>query len=175
LVALISPFNTRSKVFAQPILETSERRVFDSMFEYQMSKTAYFFYQEAGKHLHDNWKNHLVVTSLLAALTDGYSSYAGAARPRFGSTSRAPRQGIFNPVRLSVTPSETQADGYNPSSMVQETEAGVALCTRSHGDGQRNSPRLKILFPIVRFLGQPRADGIPGQTRFSPIGGYTTR
>ncbi|HSI84446.1 MAG TPA: limonene-1,2-epoxide hydrolase family protein, partial [Candidatus Methylacidiphilales bacterium] len=45
------------------------------------SKAAYFFIQEAGRQINDGAKILTVVTSLLAAYTGFYSTYAGAKSP----------------------------------------------------------------------------------------------
>ncbi|WP_226351522.1 hypothetical protein [Pseudonocardia sp. ICBG601] len=53
------------------------------------SKAAYFFIKEAGRSVSDNGSIITIVTALLAAFTDGYSTYAGGKSP--SSTSPAPR------------------------------------------------------------------------------------
>ena len=71
--------NTAGMVLRKPILETSEEE-YDRMFAVN-AKAAYFFLQEAGRRLNDHGKIINLVTSLLAAFTDGYSTYAGAKAP----------------------------------------------------------------------------------------------
>ncbi|WP_099025940.1 SDR family oxidoreductase, partial [Mycolicibacterium palauense] len=71
--------NTVGKVLRKPITETTEAE-YDSMFAIN-SKAAYFFIQEAAKRLNDGGSITTIVTSLLAAYTDGYSTYAGAKAP----------------------------------------------------------------------------------------------
>src|SRR5699024_12596656 len=71
--------NTVGKVLRKPIVETTEDE-YDSMFDIN-SKAAYFFIKEAGKHLADGGKVITIVTALLAAFTDGYSTYAGGKSP----------------------------------------------------------------------------------------------
>ncbi len=71
--------NTVGKVLRKPILETTEND-YDGMFAVN-SKAAYFFLKEAGAHLERGGKVITVVTSLLAAYTDGYSTYAGGKSP----------------------------------------------------------------------------------------------
>ncbi|RAC11973.1 short-chain dehydrogenase, partial [Burkholderia multivorans] len=72
-------FNTVGKVLRKPIVETTEEE-FDEMFAVN-AKAAYFFIKEAGKNLADNGKIVTMATSLLAAFTDGYSTYAGGKAP----------------------------------------------------------------------------------------------
>ena len=71
--------NTVGKVLKKPFAETTEEE-YDSMSDIN-SKVAYFFIQEAGKKLNDNGKICTIVTSLLAAFTGYYSTYAGAKAP----------------------------------------------------------------------------------------------
>jgi NAD(P)-dependent dehydrogenase (short-subunit alcohol dehydrogenase family) len=71
--------NTVGKVLRKPIVETSEAE-YDSMFDIN-AKAAYFFLQQAGKRLNDGGSVITIVTALLAAFTDGYSTYAGAQKP----------------------------------------------------------------------------------------------
>lgn len=79
--------NTVGKVLRKPIVETTEDE-YDDMFAIN-SKAAFFFLQEAGKRCNDDATIITIVTSLLAAYTDGYATYAGE-RARW-STSPAPR------------------------------------------------------------------------------------
>lgn len=71
--------NTVGQVLKKPFGETTEAE-YDSMFDVN-SKIAYFFIQEAGKQLNDHGKICTVVTSLLAAYTGYYSTYAGGKAP----------------------------------------------------------------------------------------------
>ncbi|MGO1167639.1 MAG: SDR family oxidoreductase, partial [Janibacter sp.] len=71
--------NTVGQVLRKPIVETTEEE-YDSMFDVN-SKAAYFFIKEAGKHVADHGKVITIVTALLAAFTDGYSTYAGGKSP----------------------------------------------------------------------------------------------
>lgn len=64
--------NTVGKVLRKPIVDTTEEE-YDSMFDIN-AKAAYFFIKEAGRQLNDNGRIITVVTSLLAAFTDGYST-----------------------------------------------------------------------------------------------------
>ncbi|MFE3288380.1 SDR family oxidoreductase, partial [Streptomyces sp. NPDC059233] len=71
--------NTAGMVLRKPIVETTEAE-YDVMHAVN-AKAAYFFIREAGKRLNDGGKVITIVTSLLAAFTDGYSTYAGAKAP----------------------------------------------------------------------------------------------
>jgi len=71
--------NTVGKVLRKPILETTEDE-YDSMFDIN-AKAAYFFLQQVGKRLNEGGAVVTIVTALLGAFTDGYSTYAGSKSP----------------------------------------------------------------------------------------------
>jgi NAD(P)-dependent dehydrogenase (short-subunit alcohol dehydrogenase family) len=71
--------NTIGKVLKKPIVDTSEQE-YDDMMAVN-AKTAYLFLREAGKQLNDNGRVVTIVTSLLAAFTGLYSTYAGGKAP----------------------------------------------------------------------------------------------
>jgi NAD(P)-dependent dehydrogenase (short-subunit alcohol dehydrogenase family) len=158
--------NTVGKVLRKPILDTTEAE-FDSMFDIN-AKSAYFFIKEAGKHLEDNGKVITIVTSLLAAFTDGYSTYAGGKAPVEHFTRAAAKE--FADRGISVTaigpgPMDT------PFFYGEETPERVAF-HKSQGMGNQLT-QIEDIVPIVRFLA---TEGwwITGQTIFAN-GGYTTR
>lgn len=158
--------NTVGKVLRKPIVETSEAE-FDTMFDIN-AKAAYFFIKEAGKTLNDHGKIITIVTSLLAAFTDGYSTYAGAKSPVEHFTRAAAKE--FANRGISVTavgpgPMDT------PFFYGEETPERVAY-HKSQAIGNQLT-RIEDIAPIVKFLA---TDGwwITGQTIFAN-GGYTTR
>lgn len=158
--------NTVGKVLRKPIVETTEAE-YDSMFDIN-SKAAYFFIKEAGRHLSDDGKIITIVTSLLAAFTDGYSTYAGGKSPVEHFTRAAAKE--FAPRGISVTavapgPMDT------PFFYGQETPERVEFHKSQAMGGQLTE--IEDIAPIVRFLA---TDGrwITGQTILAN-GGYTTR
>lgn len=158
--------NTAGKVLRKPIVETTEDE-YDSMFDIN-SKAAYFFIKEAGKNLADRGKIITIVTSLLAAFTDGYSTYAGGKSPVEHFTRAAAKE--FSDRGISVTavapgPMDT------PFFYGQETPERVAF-HKSQAMGNELT-KIEDIAPIVRFLA---TDGwwITGQTILAN-GGYTTR
>ena len=158
--------NTVGKVLRKPIAETTEDE-YDSMFDIN-SKAAYFFIKEAGKHLADNGKIITIVTALLAAFTDGYSTYAGGKSPVEHFTRAAAKE--YSDRGISVTaiapgPMDT------PFFYGQETPERVEF-HKSQGMGNQLT-KIEDIAPIVRFLA---SEGwwITGQTIFAN-GGYTTR
>jgi len=158
--------NTAGKVLRKPIVETTEDE-YDSMFDIN-SKAAYFFIQEAGKNLADGGKIITIVTALLAAFTDGYSTYAGGKSPVEHFTRAAAKE--FADRGISVTaiapgPMDT------PFFYGQETPERVEF-HKSQGMGGQLT-KIEDIAPIVRFLA---SEGwwITGQTIFAN-GGYTTR
>ena len=158
--------NTTGKVLRKPIAETTEDE-YDAMFDIN-AKAAYFFIKEAGKHLADNGKVVTIVTALLAAFTDGYSTYAGGKSPVEHFTRAAAKE--YADRGISVTaiapgPMDT------PFFYGQETPERVEF-HKSQGMGNRLT-RIEDIAPIVRFLAT-EGSWITGQTIFAN-GGYTTR
>ncbi|MDR2281385.1 MAG: SDR family oxidoreductase [Gordonia sp. (in: high G+C Gram-positive bacteria)] len=158
--------NTVGKVLRKPIADTSESE-YDEMFDVN-SKAAYFFIKEAGRTLNDGGKIITIVTSLLAAFTDGYSTYAGGKSPVEHFTRAAAKE--FGSRGISVTavgpgPMDT------PFFYGQETPERVAFHKSQAMNGELT--KIEDIAPIVEFLA---TDGwwITGQTIFAN-GGYTTR
>lgn len=158
--------NTAGKVLRKPIAETTGDE-YDAMFDIN-AKAAYFFIKEAGAHLNDNGKIITIVTSLLAAFTDGYSTYAGGKAPVEHFTRAAAKE--YADRGISVTaigpgPMDT------PFFYGQETPERVQF-HKSQAMGNQLT-KIEDIAPIVRFLA---TEGwwITGQTIFAN-GGYTTR
>jgi NAD(P)-dependent dehydrogenase (short-subunit alcohol dehydrogenase family) len=158
--------NTVGMVLKKPFAETSEAE-YDTMFGVN-SKSAYFFLQEAGKKLNDNGKICTIVTSLLAAYTGLYSTYAGAKAPVEHFTRAASKE--FGERGISVNavapgPMDT------PFFYGQETDDAVAYHKSASALGGLTN--IKDIAPLIEFL---VTDGwwITGQTIFAN-GGYTTR
>jgi NAD(P)-dependent dehydrogenase (short-subunit alcohol dehydrogenase family) len=158
--------NTTGKVLRKPIVDTTEED-FDSMFDIN-AKAAFFFIKEAGIHLNDGGKIITIVTSLLAAFTDGYSTYAGGKAPVEDFTRAAAKE--FGRRGISVNalgpgPMDT------PFFYGQETPERVAYHKSQSMNGELT--KIEDIVPIVKFLA---TDGswITGQTIFAN-GGYTTR
>ncbi|AVL99246.1 short chain dehydrogenase [Gordonia iterans] len=158
--------NTVGKVLRKPIVETTEAE-YDTMFDVN-AKSAYFFLKEAGTHLADNGKVITIVTALLAAFTDGYSTYAGGKSPVEHFTRAAAKE--FADRGISVT-SVAPGPMDTPFFYGQETPERVEF-HKSQGMGNRLT-HIEDIAPIVLFLA---TDGwwITGQTIFAN-GGYTTR
>ena len=158
--------NNVGKVLGKPIVDTTAAE-FDSMFDIN-AKAAYFFIKEAGTNLNNNGKIITIVTSLLAAFTDGYSTYAGGKAPVEHFTRAAAKE--FGPRGISVTavgpgPMDT------PFFYGQEMSERVAFHKSQALNG--NLTKIEDIVPIVRFLA---TEGwwVTGQTIFAN-GGYTTR
>ena len=132
------------------------------------AKAAYFFIQEAGRRLNDGGSLTTIVTALLAAYTDGYSTYAGAKSPvehfvRAASKEFGPR--LINVNNIAPGPMDT------PFFYPEETPERVDFHA-SQAMGNRLTDITDIA-PLAVFLA---GDGhwITGQTIFAN-GGYTTR
>lgn len=158
--------NTVGKVLKKPFSETTETE-YDSMADIN-SKVAYFFIQQAGKKLNDNGKICTIVTSLLAAYTGLYSTYAGQKAPVEHYTRAASKE--FGSRGISVT-SVAPGPMDTPFFYGQESDDAVAYHKSAAALGGLTD--IKDIAPLVEFL---VTDGwwVTGQTIFAN-GGYTTR
>ena len=158
--------NTAGKVLKKPFVETTEAE-YDEMFAVN-SKAAYFFIREAGKTLEDGGKIITIVTSLLAAFTGLYSTYAGAKAPVEHFTRAASKE--FGARGISVNnigPGPMDTPFFYPA----ETPDSVAYHKSASALG--GLTKIEEIVPIVRFLAT-EGGWITGQTLFAN-GGYTTR
>jgi NAD(P)-dependent dehydrogenase (short-subunit alcohol dehydrogenase family) len=158
--------NTVGKVLKKPIVETTEAE-YDDMMAIN-AKTAYFFIREAGKQLNDGGKIVTIVTSLLAAFTGLYSTYAGGKAPVEHFTRAAAKE--FGSRGISVNnvgPGPMDTPFFYPA----ETPESIAYHKSASMNGELT--QIKDIVPIVTFL---VTDGwwITGQSIFAN-GGYTTR
>ena len=158
--------NTVGMVLKKPFLDTTEEE-YDTMFDIN-SKVAYFFIQEAGKSLNDNGKICTIVTSLLAAYTGLYSTYAGAKAPVEHFTRMASKE--FGVRGISVT---GVAPGPMDTPFFYGQEEPEAVAYHKSASALGGLTDIKDIAPLVDFL---VTDGwwITGQTIFAN-GGYTTR
>jgi NAD(P)-dependent dehydrogenase (short-subunit alcohol dehydrogenase family) len=158
--------NTVGKVLKKPFVETTETE-YDEMFAVN-AKTAYFFIQEAGRRLNDNGKIVTIVTSLLAAFTGFYSTYAGSKAPVEHFTRAAARE--FGSRGISVN---NVAPGPMDTPFFYPAESGDAVAFHRSQSMNGQLTKIEDIVPIVKFL---VTDGwwITGQTIFAN-GGYTTR
>ena len=158
--------NTVGKVLRKPIVDTSEEE-YDSMLDIN-AKAAYFFIKEAGTRLNDDGKIITIVTALLAAFTDGYSTYAGGKSPVEHFTRAAAKEfGVRGISVNNIAPGPMDT----PFFYGQETPERVEFHKSQAMKNQLT--QIEDIAPIVRFLAE---DGwwITGQTIFAN-GGYTTR
>ena len=158
--------NTVGMVLKKPFTETTEKE-YDTMMDVN-AKQAYFFLQEAGKHLNDNGKICTIVTSLLAAFTGYYSTYAGAKAPVEHFTRAASKE--FGERGISVT---AVAPGPMDTPFFYGQESDDAVAYHKSASALGGLTKIEDIAPLVEFL---VTDGwwITGQTIFAN-GGYTTR
>lgn len=158
--------NTVGKVLKKPFVSTTEDE-YDSMSEIN-SKIAYFFIQEAGKRVNDNGKICTVVTSLLAAYTGLYSTYAGMKAPVEHFTRAASKE--FGERGISVT---AVAPGPMDTPFFYGQESDDAVAYHKSASALGGLTNINDIAPLIEFL---VTDGwwITGQTIFAN-GGYTTR
>ena len=154
--------NTVGKVLRKPIIAE-----YDEMLAIN-SKAAYFFIKEAGIHLNNNGKIITIVSSLLAAFTDGYSTYAGGKAPVEHFTRAAAKEFAARGISVNnIAPGPMDT----PFFYGQETPERVAF-HKSQAMGNQLT-QIEDIVPIVKFLA---TEGwwMTGQTLFAN-GGYTTR
>ncbi len=158
--------NTVGKVLKKPFGETTEDE-YDSMFDIN-AKVAYFFIQEAGKQINDHGKICTIVTSLLAAYTGLYSTYAGAKAPVEDFTRAASKE--YGPRGISVT---AVGPGPMDTAFFYGQESPEAVEYHKSASALGGLTKIEDIVPLVEFL---VTDGwwITGQTIFAN-GGYTTR
>lgn len=158
--------NTVGMVLKKPFTETTEAE-YDVMFGVN-SKSAYFFLQEAGKKVNDNGKVCTIVTSLLAAYTGLYSTYAGAKAPVEHFTRAASKE--FGERGISVT---AVAPGPMDTPFFYGQESTDAVAYHKSASALGGLTNINDIAPLIEFL---VTDGwwITGQTIFAN-GGYTTR
>ncbi|RLL67636.1 SDR family oxidoreductase [Streptomyces sp. Z26] len=158
--------NTTGMVLRKPILETTEEE-YDRMFGIN-AKAAYFFIQEAGRRLNDHGRIISLGTSLLAAFTDGYSTYAGGKAPLEHFTRAAAKEFADRGISVNtVAPGPMDTPFFYP----QETPERVEFHKSQALDGRLT--RIEDIVPVIRFLAT-EGRWFTGQTMF-PNGGYTTR
>jgi NAD(P)-dependent dehydrogenase (short-subunit alcohol dehydrogenase family) len=158
--------NTVGKVLKKPIVDISEKE-YDDMFAIN-SKAAFFILKEAAKHVSDGGKIVTIVTSLLAAFTGFYTSYAGSKAPVEHFTRGVAKE--LQPRGISVValgPGPMDTPFFYPSESPEAVQYH-----KSQALGNRLTD-VKDISPIVRFL-VTEGGWITGQTIF-PNGGYTTR
>lgn len=158
--------NTAGMVLKKPILETSEAE-YDLMFGVN-TKAAFFFMQEAGKHLEDHGKIITILTSLLGAFTGMYATYAGAKASVEHFTRAAAKELMGKGISVNtVAPGPMDT----PFFYAQETPEAVAYL-KSNAMGN-DLTKIEDIVPIITFLA---TDGwwINGQTILAN-GGFTTK
>lgn len=158
--------NTVGMVLKKPFVDTTEEE-YDTMSDIN-SKVAYFFLQEAGKKVNNNGKICTILTSLLAAYTGLYSTYAGMKAPVEHFTRAASKE--FGERGISVT---AVAPGPMDTPFFYGQESDDAVSYHKSASALGGLTDIKDIAPLVEFL---VTDGwwITGQTIFAN-GGYTTR
>ncbi|CAM3689946.1 SDR family oxidoreductase [Agrobacterium radiobacter] len=163
--------NTVGKVLKKPILDTSEAE-YDEMTAVN-TKSAFFFLQQAGRHVSDNGKICTLVTSLLGAFTPFYASYAGTKAPVEHFTRAAAKE--FGERGISVTaigpgPMDTPFFYGQETPEAQAYHKSAAALSSFSKTGLTD---IEDIVPYIRFL---VTDGwwMTGQT-ILVNGGYTTK
>lgn len=163
--------NTVGRVLKKPIMEISEAE-YDVMSAVN-AKSAFFFLQEAGKHLRDNGAIISVVTSLLGAYTPFYAAYAGLKAPVEHFTRAASKE--FGGRGISVNaigpgPMDT------PFFYAQETAETVAYLSKAAALSPSTKSGLTEPQDIVPWIRLLAGEGwwLSGQT-ILVNGGFTAK
>ncbi|MDP4535928.1 SDR family oxidoreductase [Alkalimonas collagenimarina] len=163
--------NTVGKVLKKPISDVTEAE-YDTMFAVN-SKSAFFFLQEAGKHLTDNGKICTLATSLLGAYTPFYSTYAGAKAAVEHFTRAASKElGARGISVTAVAPGPMDTPffyGQESAEAVAYYKTAAALSPFS----KTGLTEIEDIVPMIRFL-VTEGWWITGQTILAN-GGYTTK
>lgn len=163
--------NTAGVVIKKPILEVTEAD-YDRSFDAN-AKAAFFFLQQAGRHLADGGSIVTIVSSLLAAYTPFYAVYPGSKAAVEHFTRAASKE--FGERGISVNaigpgPMDTPFFyGQEQPDAVAYHKSAAALSNFS----RTGLTDIEDIAPIVRFL-VTEGWWITGQTIFAN-GGYTTR
>jgi NAD(P)-dependent dehydrogenase (short-subunit alcohol dehydrogenase family) len=163
--------NTVGKVLKKPIVEVSEAE-YDEMSAVN-SKSAFFFLQQAGRHVKDNGKVCTIVTSLLGAFTPFYAAYAGTKAPVEHFTRAAAKEfGVRGVSVTAIGPGPMDTPFFYPAEgedAVAYHRSAAALSAFS----KTGLTDIEDIVPYVRFM---VSDGwwMTGQT-ILVNGGYTTK
>ncbi|RFU25056.1 hypothetical protein B7463_g11289, partial [Scytalidium lignicola] len=158
--------NTIGMVLKKSIVSISEEE-YDTMFAIN-SKAAFFILKAGAVHVTEGGKLITIVTSLLAAFTGFYTSYAGSKAPVEHFTRGVSKE--LQSKRISVNaiaPGPMDTPFFYP----QESPEAVAFHKSQALEGRLTD--VKDIAPIVKFL-CTEGQWITGQTIFAN-GGYTTR
>lgn len=163
--------NTAGVVIKKPILDVTEAD-YEKSFAAN-SKAAFFFIQQAGRTLAERGSIVTIVSSLLAAYTDGYAVYPGSKAPVEHYTRAASKE--FGARGISVNaigpgPMDTPFFYGQESKESAAYHASAAALSKYSRKGLTD---IEDIAPMVRFL-VTEGWWITGQTIFAN-GGYTTR
>ncbi|WAO89016.1 Hypothetical protein NCS54_00638900 [Fusarium falciforme] len=158
--------NTVGKVLKKPIVDITEAE-YDTMFAVN-SKAAFLILKAGAKHVEEGGKIITIVTSLLAAFTGFYTSYAGSKAPVEHFTRGVAKELQGRKISVNaVAPGPMDTPFFYP----QESQDAVEF-HKSQAIGGRLTD-IKDIAPLVKFL-CVEGGWITGQTIFAN-GGYTTR
>lgn len=156
--------NNVGKVLKKEITQISEKE-FDEIDQIN-NKVAFFFIQEAGKHLNENGRIVSLVTSLLAAYTPFYGAYQGTKAPVEYYTKTASKELIAKGISVNaVAPGPMDT----PFLYGQEKDADIEYYKTV--SLHKRLTEVEDIVPIIRFL-VTEGLWITGQTIYAS-GGFT--
>jgi NAD(P)-dependent dehydrogenase (short-subunit alcohol dehydrogenase family) len=156
------------KLFDEALKRFGRREAeFAEMFDIN-TETAFFFIQESGRQMEDAGKIITILTSLLAAFTGNYATYAGSKATVEHFTRPAAKELGGRGISVnSLSPGPMDTPLFSPA----ETPEAIASDKEASVSGRLTE--MSDLDPIVRFL-VTEEGSITGQILFAD-GGYTTR
>jgi len=163
--------NTVGKMLKKPILAVSEAE-YDTMTAVN-AKAAFFFLQQAGRHLRDNGAIITLTTSLLGAFAADYSVYAGAkAAVEHYIRAAAKEFGLRGISVNSIAPGPMDT----PFFYDQESAAAQAHLKKAAALSGRSKTGLTDIADIIPYIRFLATEGwwMSGQTVLVN-GGFTTK
>lgn len=158
--------NNVGKNLKKQIIDVTEEE-YDNIFNIN-GKSSFFFLQEAGKKLNDNGKIVMILTSLLAAYTPNYSTYAGAKAATEHYVRAASKEFAKRGIAVaSVAPGPMDT----PFFYAEEDEKSIAYLKSVALHGQLT--KVENIIPLIQTI---VTDGwwVSGSTIFAN-GGFATR
>ena len=163
--------NTAGLVIKKPILEVTEED-YDKSFAIN-AKAAFFFIQQAGRVVNDGGKIITIVSSLLAAYTDGYAVYPGSKSAVEHFTRAASKEFGHRGISVNAIGPGPMDTPFFYGQETKETAAYLSSAAALSAYSKTGLTDIEDIAPIVKFLA---TEGwwMTGQTIFAN-GGFTTR
>ncbi len=163
--------NTAGVVIKKPILQVTEAD-YEKSFDAN-SKAAFFFMQQAGRTMNEGGSIVTIVSSLLAAYTDGYAIYPGSKAPVEHYTRAASKEFGARGISVNAVGPGPMDTPFFYGQESKESTAYHSTAAALSGYSHKGLTDIEDIAPLIRFL-VTEGWWITGQTIFAN-GGYTTR